>query len=124
MLAQYLDLTEEFNNNLDESDHHFVIFETSNYDYALVQLVLAEGVTDFISAKSTLDSDAVTGVSDGSAVSSTNYSDIVGLNLSSNSFSIQIFNGIVYRFNLVGRYMKLVGSTQAVKLLVMLSKIS
>ena len=119
MLAEYLDLTSEFNVN------SVVAFEVSNYDYAIVQIILA---TDEIYYFSTIDSGAIQGVTDGSVLTSTNYQQIVATDLTNNT--LIEYNGAGQssrRFDVVGRYIKLDGSnfgTQVGKLLVMLAKIS
>ena len=124
MLAQYLDLTEEFANSFDGSVYK-VQFEVSNYDYALVQFV------DFLSEvtfKSTIDSGAVQGVTDGNALTSTNYSQVYATYLLDNTkVTVSPSNG-TYRFDVVGRYIQLI-NTDGInpttgKLLVMLTKIS
>jgi len=124
MLAQYLDLTEEFANSFDGSVYK-VQFEVSNYDYALVQFV------DFLSEvnfKSTIDSGAVQGVTDGNALTSTNYTTVYATYLLDNTkVTVSPSNG-TYRFDVVGRYIKLTNASginlTTGKLLVMLTKIS
>jgi hypothetical protein len=117
MLAQYLDLTEQFNEN------HYCEFETSNYDYALVQFI---SPTSDIYFYATIDSGAIQSVSDGSIVSSQNYYSILGTDLSTGSDIIQSAANTIIRFPVVGRYIKLdgTGGVTANKILVMLAKIS
>lgn len=124
MLAQYLDLTEEFANSFDGSVYK-VQFEVSNYDYALVQFV------DFLSEvtfNSTIDSGAVQSVTDGNALTSTNYSQVYATYLLDNTkVTVSPSNG-TYRFDVVGRYIQLKNASglnpTTGKLLVMLTKIS
>ena len=115
MLAQYLDLTDEINAKGQ------VKFETSSYDYAVVQIIGQSSRIDF---SSTISSGAIQGVTDGNILTSVYYRD---------SYATRLIDGAVvtnssggdglYRFNVVGRYIKLRGGPVN-KLLVMLTKIS
>lgn len=120
MLAQYLDLTDKF--NAGES----ATFETSNYDYAIVQIINnIEG--DTIAFFATLDSGAIQGVTDGNISTSNYYLTIVGENLNT-GLLVNTDAGIggVFRFDVVGRYVSIFnnGDQSVGKLLVMLAKIS
>lgn len=117
MLAQYLDLTDEFNAN------GFVRFETSSYDYAVVQII---GQSNEIGFFTTINSGAIQGVTDGNVLTSDNYY--------SSAYATQLSDGAIvtgasggdglYRFNVVGRYISLEKGGTVNKLLVMLTKIS
>ena len=113
MLAQYLDLTAEIIAN------GFAEFETSNYDYAVIQIV-DNGGDVFV--KSTLDSGAIQGVTEGNISTSDNYVTIGCIRLSDNSYITPIDGNGLFRLNVVGRYIKIEGEVS--KLLVMLTKIS
>lgn len=115
MLAQYLDLTQEITLNAE------CVFETSNYDYAIVQLINPGGFVNFYA---TIDSGAIQGVSDGSAKSSINYSSIVGTDLTTGALVSSSISTNLIKFDVVGRYIKIQGSISPNKLLVMLTKIS
>ena len=121
MLAQYLDLTDEFQVNGD------AFFEVSNYDYAVVQIINnTEG--DAIGFFSTLDSGAIQGVTDGNIADSINYISIVAEDLANNNF-VSTDGGVggLFKFGVVGRYIRLYtgGDPSSVsKLLIMLTKIS
>lgn len=115
MLAQYLDLTDEITLN------GYCVFETSNYDYAVIQLVNPGGTINFYS---TIDSGAIQGVSDGNAESSTNYFQIPGTDLATGNDTNGLGTDGMVKFGVVGRYIKLQGSISPNKLLVMLTKIS
>jgi len=124
MLAEYLDLTDEFVNSYNGSNYS-VTFEVSNYDYALVQFIHFSSEVSF---KSTIDSGAVQGVTDGSILTSDNYVPAYATYLLNNSkVTVSPDNGI-YRFDVVGRYIKLQNtdgiSPTSGKLLVTLTKIS
>jgi len=117
MLAQYLDLTDEFNANGGE-----VKFEASNYDYAVVQII---GQSDLISFQTTINSGAIQGVTDGNILTSENYSQAYATSLYDGSIMTDASNGGgLYRFNVIGRYIRLRSGGTVAKLLVMLTKIS
>jgi len=119
MLAQYLDLTDEFNAN------YYCQFETSNYDYAVVQII---GNQDEIYFYSTIDSGALQGATDGNILTSINYAQIVGKNIATGTYiEYSPANGMIVRFDIVGRYIRLDGTSfpgLVSKILVMLAKIS
>lgn len=122
MLAQYLDLTEQFLSQ----ENNIVTFEVSNYDYVLAQFV---GLSLGIDFYSTIDGGAVEGVTDGSVLTADNFQYINGTNLSDNTQSQFIIGESgIYRFDVVGRYIRFQVRTDVGpsvdKLLVMLAKIS
>lgn len=125
MLAQYLDLTDQYNNNFD-GEEHFADFEVSNYDYAVVQLLGTDGSLFFYS---TIDGGAITGVTDGNIYSSDNYLKIYSTNIAT-GLTIDGSTGVslgIYRLDVVGRYVRIKGANPldpGGKLLVMLAKIS
>lgn len=115
MLAQYLDVTNEFNAN------NGAKVEMSNYDYAVVQFVNASGTISFTASN---DSGAVQGVSDGSIKSSANFQTVSATKLSDGTLVTTAVTGL-YRFGVVGRYIQFAGASAAAdKVLVMLAKIS
>lgn len=120
MLAQYLDLTSQFNTG------QSALFETSNYDYAIVQII-GNNEGDNIAFNATLDSGAIQGVTDGNISLSNNYLPIVAENLASGLF-VQTDGGSggIFRFDVVGRYISISnnGDQSVNKLLIMLAKIS
>lgn len=117
MLAQYLDLTNEFNNN-----GGFVEFETSNYDYCVVQVV---GASQGLDIYSTIDSGAVQGVTDGSIITSSYYTAINFTDLATLTDTGQVGPNGICRIKLSGRYLRVEDPNGAslTKLLIMLSKI-
>lgn len=122
MLAQYLDLTEQFLSQ----ENNIVTFEVSNYDYVFAQFV---GLSLGIDFYSTIDGGAVEGVTDGSVLTADNFQYINGTNLSDNTQSQFIIGESgIYRFDVVGRYIRFQVRTDVGpsvdKLLVMLAKIS
>jgi hypothetical protein len=112
-----LDLTEDFN------PHSVVKIDTGGFDYAVVQFVNPDGSISFFH---TNDSGDVQSVSDGSAVSSTNYIALQGVDLSSGTAVTSLAAAGLVRFQSYGRYLSLDGSASGVqvdKLLVRLYKI-
>lgn len=116
MIAQYLDVTQQFNDN-----SGIAYIETSNYDYCVIQLIGVSVINTTI--YSTIDSGAVEGVTDGDISTSTEYTQISFTDLSDNSITQTITSGLL-RVGVVGRYLQIYnyGAT-ATKILVMLTKI-
>lgn len=116
MIAQYLDLTDEFNAN------GKAYVEVSNYDYCVIQ-VIDNG--DSFKIFSTIDSGAEQGVTDGNVADSLNYQQISFLDLADNTYKTQTTsNGnFLLKVGVVGRYLQLGESGALQKLLVMLAKI-
>jgi hypothetical protein len=112
MLAEYLDLTDQNQNE------GFAIIETSNYDYCVIQII-DNGDSSFYS---TIDSGAVQSVTDGNALLSASYVAVAATKLDDGTLVTTTSSDGLYRFNVVGRYIKIVSTAQ--KLLVMLAKIS
>jgi hypothetical protein len=117
MLAQYLELLpSDFNEN------NQAVIDVSNYDYCLVQPIGATATFE-----TTLDSGAIQGVSDGSAISATNFTTALGLandQSTSTSLSSSVSNLKIIKFNVVGRYIRINFDATPTKALVMLTKIS
>jgi hypothetical protein len=115
MLAQYLDVAVEYN-----QQEGSCTLDVSNYDYCLVQPI-GQGVSTF----STIDSGAVQGFTDGNALTATNFIPVSGtLIANGTNGGTSIIDGQIMRYDLVGRYIQLSGSFPIDKLLVMLAKIS
>jgi len=117
MLAQYLDLTDQYNTNETEGGN-VIVFEVSNYDYCVIQSI---GVA--VDIKATIDGGAIEGVQDDSPTTATNFTTIGGTKLIDGVFTTTATNNSPVRLAVVGRYIKLKGSGPATKLLIMLAKI-
>lgn len=120
MLAQYLDISDVLGSGQDAT------IELSNYDYCVLQIAGGTGASYVFEA--TIDSGAVTGVSDGSVVSAQSFSAVGAINLSTQAYETQT-NGAdgIWQFGVVGRYLKLkfdAGTPSGIKAFVMLAKIS
>jgi hypothetical protein len=127
MLAQYLDLTDQFR-LLNAGDS--ITIDVSNYDYTIIQSVNALSP---ILISATLDGNAITGVSDGNATTAGNH--VVYPNsfvyvqgkLSDGSIGSGLVGTQSIKYGVVGRYINIESggsAPQVDKLLVMLSKIS
>jgi hypothetical protein len=127
MLAQYLDLTDQFR-LLNTGDS--ITIDVSNYDYTIIQSVNALSP---ILISATLDGNAITGVSDGNATTAGNH--VVYPNsfvyvqgkLSDGSIGSGLVGTQSIKYGVVGRYINIESggsAPQVDKLLVMLSKIS
>lgn len=115
MLAQYLDVTKQFNAG------NGTKIEASNYDYCVVQFVGAAGTINFTASN---DSGAVQGVTDGNISTSTNFVSVQATNLTTGAATTTGGTGL-FRLPVVGRYIQFAGaSAAATKVLVMLTKIS
>jgi len=118
-----LDVTNEYNTGLESGEPSLLKIDTGGFDYAVVQFV---SPTDAILFKHTNDSGAIEGVSDGSAISSTNALAVQGINLATGAAATSTNASSLFRFQSYGRYLWLDGSASGAsvtKLLVRLYKI-
>ena len=116
-IQQKLDITIDLNNNsIWQAD-------IGGWDYAVVQLVSPTGTFTF---NSTNDSGDITGVSDGSAVSATNWITVQGTNLNSGTAITTLATSGLVRFQSVGQFLQIAGAAaaQVTKAIVRLYKIN
>lgn len=115
-VQQIIDITQDVNNNSSAS------LDVGGWDYAVVQLVSPTGTFTF---NSTNDAGAATGVSDGSAISATNWIAVQGTNLNSGAaVSTLALSGMV-RLQGIGQFLQISGGTATVtKAIVRLYKIN
>jgi len=115
MLAQYLEFLQS-----DRDSDGYITIDVSNYDYCLVQPIGGSA-----SLFSSIDSGAVQGVSDGSAISASNFFNASGILITDGT---TITNTVpaneIVRFGVVGRFVRISIENQVEKTFVMLSKIS
>lgn len=96
-----LDITADLNNNsIWQGD-------IGGWDYAVVQLITPTGTFTF---NSTNDSGDVTGSSDGSAISATNWIATQGTNLNSGSAVTTLAASGLVRFQSVGQFLQITGA--------------
>lgn len=99
-----LDITADLNNNsIWQSD-------IGGWDYAVVQLVSPTGTFTF---NSTNDANAITGVSDGSAVSATNWIAVQGTNLNSGAAVSTLAASGLVRLQSIGQFLQIAGAAAA-----------
>lgn len=93
------DVTTEFNQD------GFYIADASNWDYLIWQFV---GLGEFtLDIKATNDSGAITGVTDGFALTSTNYIEVQATDLSSGAGVTSIAGDGLFRVAQVGQFVKI-----------------
>lgn len=118
MLSQVIDLTADF------ADGSSAVIDASNWDYIIVQLVTPSGTINFTASN---DSGDVQAISDGNSLTSTNFTAVQATNLATGTAVASSAASGLFKFNVVGRYIKVAGnggSETIAKLLVFYSKIS
>jgi len=85
-----------------------VVIDMGGWDNVTVQLVSPSGAVSF---NTTNDGGAITGVSDGGAASAANFTAIQGINLASGAAVTTLNATGSVRFNNVGKYLQLTGSS-------------
>lgn len=96
--------------------------DIGSFDYADVQLVSPTGTVNF---ENTNDANAITGVSDGSSVSATNWVSVQGTNLATGTGVTSLAASGIVRFQSVATFLRLLGAgVTATKVLVRLYKIN
>lgn len=95
--------------------------DLGGWDYCVVQLVSPSASTAFAA---TNDGGGVTGESDGSAETATNFTAVTGTNLATGTGVTSLAVSGMVKFNVIGRYLK-IGATgvTATKVILSLSKI-
>ncbi len=117
MLQRTLDLSADF------AVAQNVRIDVSGWDYVLVQIQTPSAQINF---NGTNDAGAVAGVTDGNALSSTNYQPVAGVNTANNAVVTSASANGIFKFNVVSRFLQLVaaGGTTIGRLVVSLTKIS
>ncbi len=103
-VQQRIDITADLNNN------SIAQLDIGGWDYAVVQLVTPTGTFTF---NTTNDAADVTGVSDGSAISATNWIATQGTNLNSGSGVTTLNASGLVRFEKVGQFLQIIGTAAA-----------
>lgn len=112
------DITTQFNQNEGEWN-----MDVGGWDYAVVQLVTP---TASVSFETSNDSGDIEGISDGSAISATNFISVQGINLTTGTGVTSLAASGLVRFQGIGQYLRFDSApgTSATKVLVRLYKIS
>jgi len=113
MVSSYIDATDRFN----VAGNY--IQDVGEWDWVTVQLVTPVGTTTF---NTTNDAGAITGISDGTPPSATNWIAVQGTNLNSGAGASTLAGAGLIRFAVIGKYLQISG-TSAAKVLIKLSKI-
>lgn len=116
-VEKLLDITSDIN------DNDICIQDIGGWDFAVIQLVTPTGTFSFLTSN---DSGAITGVSDGSSVSATNFTTVVGTKLSDGSSVSTLAASGMVKFSGIGRYLQITGAgaAQVTKALLRLYKIN
>lgn len=117
MLQRTLDLTADFTASPN------VRIDVSGWDYALVQIQTPSATIQF---NGTNDAGGIVGITDGNALSSTNYQPVAGVNTANNAVVNSTGGNGIFKFNVVSRFLQFVaaGGTTVGRLVVSLTKIS
>lgn len=118
-LSRTLDLTADYNGVTNPD----IRIDLSGWDTVIVQAVLP-GLT--ININATNDAGAITGVTDGNAISAKNFVAVQGTNQATGASVTSITGNSMIRFGVVGKFMQLTstGAATASGLFVYLYKIS
>lgn len=112
-VSQIMDVTSQFNAN------GLVNIDVSGMDTIVVQLETPAAAVSF---KHTNDQGAITGATDGNALSANNFIAVQGVDLSTGTPATSSNASSLYRFGVIGKIFQLSGTTAA-KILIHLSKI-
>jgi len=116
-MSKLLDITAAFNASAK------YVMDISEWDNVVVQLETPSAPINF---NATNDSNAITGITDGSAVSAIQFQPIQATNLATGTSVTSASANGMFRFGVVGKFLELVatGGTTATKILVLFYKIS
>jgi hypothetical protein len=113
-LNKVIDLTTAFNAN------GSVNFDVGMWDSVVVQIVGAAGTVSF---NGTNDGGAITGVTDGNALSAKNFTAVQGTNEATGTAATSGASGS-YKFPVTQRFLQLTGGSPATEVLVMMYKLA
>lgn len=99
-LSQILDVSADYNVG------NLATLDIGGYDYAIVHLVNPSGTVTF---KTSNDANAITGASDGSAVSAINFTVVQGINLSTSAAVSTLAATGLIRFGYIGKFLQIDG---------------
>lgn len=119
MIAQYI--TPVFIKVGSFGNNNGIIIDVSGYTYVVAQFVTPSGIIDIAS---TNDSGDITGFSDGSAKTATNFTSVQAIKLSDGTAVTTIVDAGLYKINVAGRYLRFYGiNAAATKVVIMLANI-
>ena len=116
-IQRIIDITADLNANSIATN------DVGGYDFVEVQLVSPIGTFSFLTSN---DSGAVTGVSDGSSASATNFTAVSGIKLSDASAVTTLAGSGIVKFPNIGQYLQITGAgaAQVTKAFIRLYKIN
>lgn len=100
-ISLMLDVTADFN------DGNSATLDIGGYDFAVVHLVSPSGTVNFLHSN---DSGDITGVSDGNAVSATNFIAVSGIVMSTGAAATSLAASNLIKFTGIGRFLQFSGS--------------
>ncbi len=100
-VEKVLDITSKLNSN------DIFTQDIGGWDYAVLQLITPTGTFSFLSSN---DSGAITGVSDGSHVSATNFTAVAGTKLSDGTLITSSGASGMVKFSGIGQYLQITGA--------------
>ena len=112
-LLQLIDASADYNNN------GSVNLDIGGWDYVVIQVVTPTGTTSF---KTSNDAGSVLGVTEGNALTATNFVAVLATNLATGTTATSTAADGMFKINVAGRFLQISGATVA-KLLVTLQKI-
>jgi hypothetical protein len=116
MISQKIDVTSDFNTN------GKVQLDLSSWDKFLVQI---QGPSGQINFGGTNDDGAIDGISDGNAVSATNWQSLGLTNTGTNTVVTSTSTNGIFRGDFLSRFIQLIGSSITVsKMIIELQRIS
>lgn len=100
-IQRIIDISADLNSN------SLATLDVGGYDFAEVQLVTPTGTFSFLTSN---DSGAVTGVSDGSNLSATNFTAVSGINLATAGAVTTLATSGIVKFPNLGQYLRVSGA--------------
>jgi hypothetical protein len=116
-IQQVIDITTDLNNN------DIANLDVGGFDNAEVQLVSPTGTFSFFTSN---DAGAITGASDGSAASATNFTVLSGIDLATAAAATTLASSGIVKFSNIGQFLRITGAgaAQVTKAFVRLYKIN
>ncbi len=116
-IQRIIDITTDLNNNSIATN------DVGGWDYVEVQLVSPTGTFSFLTSS---DSGGITGVSDGSSASATNFTAVSGTNLATATGVTSLAASGIVKFSNIAQYLQIsgAGGAQVTKAFLRLYKIN
>src|ERR1700742_5210449 len=102
MIAKHQDFTNQFNLGVGANTGLLQI-DASGWDYVIVHFINMTGSTTFQGSN---DGGAITGDTEGNAISATNWVSIQGINATTGAAGTSAASNTIYKFSSVARYLQ------------------